>query len=617
MLLPTSRIEKDQLGIKFYEQDMLVDDYIYSGDLEAHVSLKYVTPGFGIALINSEGYSLKDKNEILLFRFGYKEASIIYKNGDKQRTLAVFNTPTVTTPIDNLHIKLKKTNNTYQLFVKDKQIGSFKVPYELLSYNIGYYSSAENIIKNLNIVSSIPYGWIVNMSNTKHGYINFEKNGFYLSSCQGIAEVEQIKIALSPGTYYLKYDREEVDGIFDIKSYVTLYNDDNIVDEEKDMLSLADGSFVVNFPTFVNLKFKGSSGKVKKIQITRDKHNDYISTSPDKGECIDIDGSKIDIRLGDLAEVEWTGIVRNVPVGDDSSPQNYAVVTDNINNYGINDLNIATGAEYTYKFNCSTNKLEVYKKYNVIKTVTLKAKYLLTVFKNVNGVITNIKLTTKAGSTIDGIIQSTYKKYVPMSISSPILVTDSNGLPLDISSSMRYYYKDGNIDKKMFVFTNIEREYFEPKHVIKLTNIPASITGSIIVYGIKKSATVDLDKILEIPNEDMINAIDSCANVYDILFEKDLRSIDKDSGQIRLYEIEDYQLIIVDYQKRNSYAINYKYDLGAYEVDISIDDDEEADIIYDNTEKQITASGKYFISSNEYINTNIKPNESCYIVIGR
>ena len=140
MLLPTSRIEKDQLGIKFYEQDMLVDDYIYSGDLEAHVSLKYVTPGFGIALINSEGYSLKDKNEILLFRFGYKEASIIYKNGDKQRTLAVFNTPTVITPIDNLHIKLKKTNNTYQLFVEVKQIGSFKVPYELLSYNIGYYS---------------------------------------------------------------------------------------------------------------------------------------------------------------------------------------------------------------------------------------------------------------------------------------------------------------------------------------------------------------------------------------------------------------------------------------------------------------------------------------------
>ena len=73
----------------------------------------------------------------------------------------------------------------------------------------------------------------------------------------------------------------------------------------------------------------------------------------------------------------------------------------------------------------------------------------------------------------------------------------------------------------------------------------------------------------------------------------------------------------MDYQKRNSYAINYKYDLGAYEVDISIDDDEEADIIYDNTEKQITASGKYFISSNEYINTNITPNESCYIVIGR
>lgn len=617
MLLPTSRIEKDKLGIKFYEQDMLVDDYVYSGDLEATVTLKYVTPGFGIALINSEGYSLKDKNEILLFKIGYKEASIIYKNGDKQKTLAVFNTPSITTPIDNLHIKLKKTNNTYNIYIKNKLVGSFKVPYELLSYNLGYYSSAENIIKNLNIVSSIPYGWIVNMSNTTHGYIHFEKNGFYLDSCTGIAEIEQIKIQLNPGTYYLKYNKEDVNGKFDIKPYVTLYNDDNIVDEEKDMLSMVDGSFIVNFSTFVNIKFKGSSGKIGKIQITKDKENDYVSTSPDKGEYVDIDGSKIDVRLGDLLKVEWTGTVRNVPAGFDTYPHNYAIVSDGITNRGINDLNIATGAEYTYMFDCETKKLEVYKKNKLVKTATLQTKYLLTIFKNINGVITNMKLTTRAGNVIDGIIQTTHKKYVPMSISSPIIVTNASGIPLDISSSNRYYYKNGNKNKKMFVFTNIEREYFEPKHVIKLTNIPASITGSIIVYGIKKNATVDLDRILEIPNEDMINSIDACANVYDILFEKDLRSIDKDAGQIRLFDVENYQLIIVDYQKRDSYAINYKYDLGAYEVDISIDDDEEADIIYDNTEKQITSSGKYFISTNEYINTNIAPNESCYIVVGR
>ena len=597
---------------------MLVDDYVYSGDLEASVSLKYVTPGFGIALINSEGYSLKDKNEILLFRFGYKEASIVYKNGDKQKTLAVFNTPTVTTPIDNLKIKLKKTSNTYQLYVKEKLIGSFKVPYEIESYNLGYYSSAENIIKNLNIVSSIPYGWIVNMSNTQNGYINFAKNGFYLSSCQGIAEIEQVKIELLPGTYYLKYEKEEVNGLFDIKSYVTLYNDDNIVDEEKNMLSLVDGSFKVDFPTYVNLKFKGTSGKVNKVQITKDKENDYISTSPDKGDYVDIDGSKIEIRLADLNKVEWTGIVNNVPVGIDTRPNNYAIVSDGITNYGINDVNIAIGAEYTYMYDCNSKTLEVHKNNKIVETLILNTKFLLTVFKNINGIITNIKLTTKAGSVIDGIIQTTYKKYVPMSISSPILVTNSSDdMPLDISSSIRYYYKDGNINKKMFVFTNIEREYFEPRHVLKLTNIPSSITGSIIVYGIKKEATVNMDKILEIPNEDMINSIDACANLYDILFENDLKSIDKNAGQIKLFDVEDYQLIIVDYQKRNSYAINYKYDLGAYEVDISIDDDEEADIIYDNTEKQITASGKYFISSNEYINTNITPNESCYIVIGR
>lgn len=616
MLLPTSRIEKDRLGIKFYEQDMLVDDYIYSGDLEATIAIKYVTPGFGIALINSEGYSLKDKNEILLFRIGYKEASIIYKNGDKQKTLAVFNAPTITTPIDNLKIKLKKVNNKYYLYIKDKLVGSFQIPYEMLSYNLGYYSSADNVIKNINIVSSIPYGWIVNMSNTQHGYINFERNGFYLSSCKGIAEIEQVKIKLSAGTYYLNFDKEDVDGSFDIQSFVTLYNDDNIVDEEKNMLSLADGSFKVNFPTYVNLKFKGSCGKISKIQITKDKHNDYIATSPDKGDYIDIDGSKITVKLSDLTRVEWTGVVNEVPVGDDTNPGNYAIVSNDETNYGINDLSIATKAEYTYNFDCESKKLEIYKKNKLTKSITVNTKYLLTIFKNVNAVITKIKLTTKTGSVIDGIIQSTYKKYVPMNISSPIIVTDTKtGIPLDISSSYRYYYKNNN--KKMFVFTNIEREYFDPKHVIKLTHIPASLTGSIIVYGIKKNATVDLEKILQIPNEHMINAIDSCANLYDILFEKDLRTIDKDTGQIRLYDIDDYQLIIVDYQKRNSYAINYKYDLGSYEVDISIEDDNETDIIYDNTEKHITASGKYFINSTEYINTNIVPDSNCYVVIGR
>ena len=53
MIQSNSRVEIDN-GIKFYEQDILYDDYIYTGNTDIEVTLDYVNPGFGIALINSE-----------------------------------------------------------------------------------------------------------------------------------------------------------------------------------------------------------------------------------------------------------------------------------------------------------------------------------------------------------------------------------------------------------------------------------------------------------------------------------------------------------------------------------------------------------------------------------
>lgn len=616
MLLPTSRIEKEDLGIKFYEQDMLVDDYVYTGDLDITVSIEYSTPGFGIALINSEGYSLKDKNEILLLRIGFKEASIIYRNGDSQKTIAVFNCPNVKTYSENLIMNLKKQSNNYVLTVDNKIVGKFKVPYEMLSYNIGYYSSPDNTIKNINIASSTPYGWIVNMSNTKYGYINFEKNGFSLTNCKGIAELEQIKIKLLPGTYYLKYEKEEINELNDITAIVKQYDDNNLFDEEKNMLSYIDGSFKVNFPTYVNLKFQGTSGRIKKIQITTQKDNDYISTSPDKGDVIDIDGSRIEIKLDELEEVKWDGEIFNVVGYDHTSPIEYAIISDGVNNYGIDDLKISKNRSYTYHFETKTKTLTIKDKERIVFSKELiDVKYLLTVFKNISAVITSLKLKTKEGTNIDSIIQNTVKKYVPATINSPIVVTDKNDIPFNLSASFRKFINKHN--KEEYVFTNYEREYFNPKHIIKLTNTPANIEGTTIVYGIKKDSQINMDKILNIPNQDNINSIDSFAVLYDILFEKDLRSYDKDNGEIRLYDVNDYKMIVVDYLKRDSYAINYKHDLGSYEVDISVDDDKEANIIYDNTEKKITATGKYFINSKDYVVTKIKPTENCYIVIGR
>ena len=124
MLQPTSRIELDD-GIRFYEQDILIDDYIYTGNLLVNLDIEYLTPGFGIALLSSEGLSLRDKEEVLLFRFGHKEASVIYKNKDIQKTLATYNVANLKTYAENLNIVLSKVDQQYTVYIKNEEVLTF------------------------------------------------------------------------------------------------------------------------------------------------------------------------------------------------------------------------------------------------------------------------------------------------------------------------------------------------------------------------------------------------------------------------------------------------------------------------------------------------------------
>ena len=400
-----------------------------------------------------------------------------------------------------------------------------------------------------------------------------------------------------------------------------LYNNDDIVDEDKQLLSLIDNSFVLDFPTKVNLKLKGTQGTIRKLQITTEKENDYIKTSPEIGSYIDIGGSFMNIRLESLKEAEWIGTINDVPGDFHKEPVDYAIISDGVKNYGLYDLNVSTKIQYGYKYTVSEKRLIIYKidddgkeSTQVFSKVFTDIEYLLTVFKNINAIISRFKLTTIDGNVIEDIVQDTAKKYVPAKIKSPIIVTNKHDIPLDLSSSIRIY-KHNNTDK--YVFTNIEREYFNPKHIIRLTKIPSRKTGTTIVYGIKKNGSYDMNNILRIPNKDMINSIDEFATAYDVLFEKDLRNYDKDAGEIRLSDVSNYSLIVVDYLKRDSYAINYLHNLGNYEVDISIEQDDEANIIYDNIERSQDKTNTLLINAKEYVQTNMIPSENCYITIGR
>ena len=156
MLQSNSRISMDN-GIQFYEQDILYDDYIYTGDFDIALNLEYCTPGFAIGLVNSEGKTLEDKDQVLLFKIGQKNVDIIFLNKDSQKTLATYNSAYAKTYTGNLKYILQKRDAVFTLYIGQQKICTFTAPIDFNTYNLIYYSNANNTIKNINISSSIPY----------------------------------------------------------------------------------------------------------------------------------------------------------------------------------------------------------------------------------------------------------------------------------------------------------------------------------------------------------------------------------------------------------------------------------------------------------------------------
>ena len=610
MLQSNSRISMDN-GIKFYEQDILYDDYIYTGDFDIALNLEYCTPGFAIGLVNSEGKTLEDKDQVLLFKIGQKNVDIIFLNKDSQKTLATYNSAYAKTYTADLKYTLQKRDAVFTLYIGQQKICTFTAPIDFNTYNLIYYSNANNTIKNINISSSIPYSWVTNMQNTNGGYIWFYRDAFEFKHCLGEAEIEQSDIYLEKGKYYLKYETE---GDNDIIPYIFISEDERILDKPKNILNI-DNSFILDYAQKICLKFEGSKGKVKNICITTDKDNSYYRTSPDKGDSIDIEGSEIRLNLNQIKLYKLKFNIKFAPGSDHNNPINYSILSVRENTYGLFDLDLAQDADYYMFFNKEDKAISISTiTGSIIKTIKLtneELKSTISIFNNINAIITDFVYINNNGQSINVIIENTIKKYVPGTIYSPIIVVDDQEQPLDLSTSFRIFKKN---NRDHYWFTNTEREYFIPSHYIKLTNTPSSKDNSIIVYGIRKESTINFDNLLRIEKEGK-DTIDAFANYYDILFEKDLRMINKEAKIIQLTDISNYKYIVVDYLKEDSYAINYRHELNSYEVDISIENGKTNKLIYNNADEDI--NDITYINEYRYVNTKALPSENCYIVIGR
>lgn len=568
MLLSNCRIDKNS-KIKFYEQDILIDNHIYTGDITVEIIADYISPGLGIALISDEGLSLKDSSISYLFKIGHSDYSLIKKNGSKIEVIengAVIN---IKPYIENISVKIMKVNNRISMYVNNILVGKRHLPTELSSFSIGYYSNAGNTINAINIASKIPNGWVVNMNNTNGGRINFASNKFSLSECSDYAEIEQINIPLKANDksnpfYYLKYDKENIEDKNDIRANVFISEDDRYIDDSKNILTKS-GKFYLNKDCNVNIKFKGKIGSIKNIQLTNSSDNFYVGTDYNEKE---LKASYIKIDTTDLNKIEFEGKVHSIPNEDTNVDNQYSILEEYYKRYSTSDLGITLGKVYSYAIDLKTNVL-LLKSQNEERIIEMNITNYLYLFKNVDAEITKLLLYKKDGTIINVTVQDTRIQYIPSAITSPIIVTNEIDEPLNLSSSFRIMTKNNSEE---YVFTNIEREIFEPTNRLRLENKLSDKIGSINVFGILKNSDIFDDKLMHIKDGN-VNSISDFCNSYEVIKEKDIYQIDKINSTITLFDetnkVDKYKAIVIDYLKNDSYCINYKHSNYCYEVDIS------------------------------------------------
>lgn len=593
MYLSNSRVYNNN-GLTFYENDLLIDDYIHSGDMVLSFDAEYLNPGIGIAILkNTNGYVYKS-NESFLFKLGDKSAGIYYRLGDYKKVIEDF-----TTNIEmglTIHFELIKTDRNIQILCNGTKIIDYTIQKTLDSFFISLYSSKYNTIKNLKIVSGIPSMWTVNMDKTNGGYVKFSKNKFTITDSCMNAELEHYGIELTPGYYYLTYTLSEDS---DIKSY--LYKEsDNVLSISDNILNNSNGFEVVNSESGVSkfiLKFIGKNGSVSNIKISKNLYDKYV---PSKNNIGIIENSYIDILIRTVKKAEF--VFTAININNDSS--SFIAKSDTSSeSISAANLYVKQGIEYKMVYDKESGTIETFinEELNTKRAIPEPINKI-TFFNNMNIIMKSIKIYKDNGDVEDGIQKEETVKYIPYGITSPILIcyNDENGeySPFDISSSYR-------IIDNIYRFTNIEREIFEDQNNILLSK---DCEGSIIVRGISEKTNYDFNKIYNITiddDNDITPFSKDAIDIYDFSYDKEKNSITIDDGK-------EYKYIVIDYEKKNSYAINYMPEVMCYQVLIS-STESDIDIIYDTA---IISNDDSIVIKNKKV-LDIPIIEDKYIVLRR
>lgn len=621
MLQDNSRIENIN-GLHFYEQDIVMLDYIYTNNVKIIMDADYRYPGLGIILAEYKNDNSGESNNVFLLRIGNIEWSMINTNINKQSKVAGGSCPLAPAYTGNkISLTFAKSGKNIKLYLnnpsKPVELAEYTLKEDIANFRIGFYSNKGNTIFNADIYDDRPQFWFTSIKNSNGGRISFKKDTIKFEHGDKAMETEQEKILLYPGKYYLHYDVSEVINKSDIKCFLIPSQYSSEIDAKKKNILNKDNSFTVkeiedadDQGQLFNILFQCKHGTVSNICIKDNQNQSYVSTDGDS--AITKEGSKIIVHLDDIIKVRWTGLIEKIPDYKASEDIPYYIVKYGSYKSIKEDFGIKLNTEYNYIFElCNNNtqwKLNVNsddENLNVSKLYTNNRQInTMEFFNNVQGYAQDIIITLKDNTEINVLLQKTYKKYVPIEIKSPILVIDEDENPFDLSSSYRY-----SESSNKYIFTNWEREYFNG-NTEKLTteNKILAANDSCILYGIKKE--IALDKIYNIKNDDAINDISLCSNSYDVISSEYFTVSSKRVIEIsRNIHDRKYKYFILDYLKDDSYCVNIVEDKNKneiYEVDIAAEKDKFT-TLYDMSEAGQIRTYK--------IMDNLNPKDDCYITL--
>lgn len=621
MLQDNSRIENIN-GLHFYEQDVVMLDYIYTNNIKIIMDADYRYPGLGIILAEYKNDNAGESNNVFLLRIGNIEWSMINTNIDKQLKVAGGSCPLAPAYTGNkISLTFAKSGKNIKLYLnntsKSVELARYTLKEDITNFRIGFYSNKGNTIFNADIYDDRPQFWFTNIKNSNGGRISFKRNTIKFEHGDKAMEIEQEKILLYPGKYYLHYDISEVINKSDIKCFLIPSQYSSEIDAKKKTILNKDNSFTVkeiedadDQGQLFNILFQCKHGTVSNICIKDNQNQSYVSTDGDS--AITKEGSKVIVHLDDIIKIRWTGLIEKIPDYKASEDIPYYIVKYGSYESIKEDFGIKLNTEYNYIFELCNNdtqwKLTVNNNDENLDTSKIYMNnneiHTMEFFNNIQGYAQDIIITLKDNTEINVLLQKTYKKYVPIEIKSPILVIDEDENPFDLSSSYRYSEASGK-----YIFTNWEREYFNGNtEKITTENKILDTNDSCILYGIKKDIT--LDKIYNIKNDDAINDISLCSNSYDIISSEYFTISSKRVVEIsrNIYD-RKYKYFILDYLKDDSYCVNIVEDKNKneiYEVDIATEKDKFT-TLYDMSKSGQIRTYK--------IMDNLNPKDDYYITL--